>query len=413
MASSKRYFVNKLNDFDGSDIKISSALLKKHCMEYIQKIFKQQTTTHDDCDGGLYVGLAGIAYMCYYASQSPDYQDHKSEFLGKGLDYLKHALAYVERPSIARNVSMQASFLLGTGGVYVAAAALLDAADKKTECKTYLQKYVALADICIPINFLKCGSDELLVGRAGYLCGLLFLLKKFGNQIAIDDKVTSVCNAIIESGVAYANRRNSPCPLMYAYYNTEYLGAAHGLCGILQMLLSFPTYLDKNPEAERKVKQCVDFFLGIQTSSGNFASAVDEINHSRTDELVHWCHGAPGVVYMMAKAYLRWKEDKYLQSCLLCGEIVWKKGLLKKGPGICHGVSGSGYVFLLLYRLTNDAQHLHRAVQFANFLFEDEFHSARTPDKPLSLYEGIAGTVCFLIDLLQPHTASFPFSDVF
>lgn len=35
----------------------------------------------------------------------------------------------------------------------------------------------------------------------------------------------------------------------------------------------------------------------------------------------------------MAKSYLYWKEEKYLQSCIKCGELVWEKGLLKKGPG--------------------------------------------------------------------------------
>ncbi|GFS71217.1 lanC-like protein 3 homolog [Nephila pilipes] len=115
----------------------------------------------------------------------------------------------------------------------------------------------------------------------------------------------------------------------------------------------------------------------------------------------------------MAKAYLRWKEEKYLRSCLSCGEIVWNKGLLKKGPGICHGIAGNAYVFLLLYRLTDHHKHLHRALQFANFLTSDEFKQARTPDRPYSLYEGLAGTICFLADLLLPEKAHFPFFDVF
>jgi len=38
---------------------------------------------------------------------------------------------------------------------------------------------------------------------------------------------------------------------------------------------------------------------------------------------------------------------------------------------------------------------------------------ARTPDRPHSLYEGVAGTVCFLVDLLEPEQAYFPFMDVF
>ena len=41
-----------------------------------------------------------------------------------------------------------------------------------------------------------------------------------------------------------------------------------------------------------------------------------------------------GVVYLFAKAYKYWKDEKYLSACLKCGEITWQKGLLKKGPGI-------------------------------------------------------------------------------
>jgi len=204
---------------------------------------------------------------------------------------------------------------------------------------------------------------------------------------------------------------------MYSYYNVEYLGAAHGLSGILQMLLSFPAYLQSDPIAEQDVKSSVDYLLSLQSPTGNFPCAMDELGsraRPEADELVHWCHGAAGVVYLMAKAYLYWKEDKYLRSCLKCGDLVWTKGLLKKGPGTCHGVAGSGYVFLLLYRLTGDPKHLHRAHAFADFIFSPEFsQGARTPDSPYSLYEGQAGTVCYLVDLLKPDQAAFPFFDVF
>lgn len=120
-----------------------------------------------------------------------------------------------------------------------------------------------------------------------------------------------------------------------------------------------------------------------------------------------------GVVYLFGRAYKVWGDQKYLDACLRCGETTWTKGLLKKGPGICHGVAGSGYVFLLLYRLTGDFKHLHRAQQFAEFLFMEEFQrGARTPDTPFSLYEGFAGTVCFLADLIQPDKAEYPFFNV-
>lgn len=82
--------------------------------------------------------------------------------------------------------------------------------------------------------------------------------------------------------------------------------------------------------------------------------------------------------------------------------------------GLCHGVAGNGYVFLLLYRLTADEKYLFRANTFAQFMTTPEFkRGARTPDCPYSLYEGLAGTVCYILDLFDPKTAAFPFMDVF
>lgn len=68
-----------------------------------------------------------------------------------------------------------------------------------------------------------------------------------------------------------------------------------------------------------------------------------------------------GVAYLFAKAYLINKKPQYLDKCIRSGELVWQKGLLKKGPGICHGVAGSAYVFLLLYRLTGNSKYIYRA----------------------------------------------------
>ena len=82
-------------------------------------------------------------------------------------------------------------------------------------------------------------------------------------------------------------------------------------------------------------------------------------------------------------------------------------------PGICHGVAGSGYVFLVLHKLTGDKSYLQRAWQFMNFIYTDGFSRwAKRPDCPYSLYEGLAGTTCFAADLLRPEKAKFPFFEV-
>lgn len=60
------------------------------------------------------------------------------------------------------------------------------------------------------------------LGRAGVLCGLMNLSRKL--KFEAPEVVTKLVSVTIESGRRYAAARKSPCPLMYAYYGTEYLG---------------------------------------------------------------------------------------------------------------------------------------------------------------------------------------------
>merc|ERR1712224_1065043 len=92
-------------------------------------------------------------------------------------------------------------------------------------------------------------------------------------------------------------------------------------------------------------------------------------------------------------------EPRWLQVAVEAGETVWRYGLLKKGPGICHGMAGNGYALLALYRATGDTRWLCRAQHFAATMFRPEVErECRTPDHPFSLFEGLAGTACFLMD---------------
>ena len=70
---------------------------------------------------------------------------------------------------------------------------------------------------------------------------------------------------------------SSKCPLMYSYYETQYLGAAHGLTGVLLQLLSVPHYLEHNPGAEKDIKAAVNFIVSHQTYDGNFISSMGEV----------------------------------------------------------------------------------------------------------------------------------------
>ncbi|KAK9746120.1 Lanthionine synthetase C-like protein [Popillia japonica] len=406
-----RYFPNRASDLQPlTPLEIPNNL-KSSLLDVLTKITNKLKPVEKNGEDGLYLGTAGIAYMFYHLSKIPAFKEYHNKYLENALNYLQPALLVCKRFSIHKNDVP--SFLLGNAGVYAVATAIYNAIGDGAQCNKYIELYKDAGKLCTKMHFLNCGSDELFVGRAGYLCGALWMESELKSRIFKVEDLYELCRLTVESGRKYAQQYRSPSPLMYAYYNVEYLGAGHGLCSILQYIMSVPGYLSSNPKDATDIKASVDYLLSLQDDEGNFPTAMDELGQERND-LIHWCHGAGGVVYLFAKAYLIWNEDKYLQAVKKAGDLIWEKGLLKKGPGLCHGVAGNGYVFLLLYRLTGDNKYLHRAHVFFEFLYTDEFQTnARTPDNPYSLYEGLAGTACFLADLFTPQTASFPFSDVF
>ncbi|XP_060521281.1 lanC-like protein 3 homolog [Cylas formicarius] len=406
-----RYFVNQKPDFEEAfglpqvpeqDIKRFVDNLVVDIENHFKPIEKNGTE-------GVYLGTAGTSYMFYRLSKIPTFQDQKESYLNKALNYIKPAIAVYQFTT--KNKQDLPSLILGHCGVYAVASVVYHAIGDETQSKNFRDFYYRAADLCKDQNFLHCGSDELFVGRAGYLMGALWLAKETKTPLQKND-LYEICRVMVRSGRDYSVRHHSPCPLMYAYYGVEYLGAAHGLCTILQSILSVPGYLDANPGDAADVKTSLDYLLSIQTPEGNFPATLDEMG--RECKLVHWCHGAPGMFYLMAKAYLVLQDGKYLESCKRMADLIWERGLLKKGPGLCHGVAGNGYVFLILYRMTGVPMYLHRGVAFYKFMSSDIFKAeARRPDNPYSLYEGTTGTVCYLADLTSISQAVFPFSDIF
>lgn len=58
------------------------------------------------------------------------------------------------------------------------------------------------------------------------------------------------------------------------------------------------------------------------------------------------------IIYLLILLSKVYGHAEYLQLALECGDIIWKRGLLRKGYSICHGVAGNAYCFLELYQTT-------------------------------------------------------------
>lgn len=242
--------------------------------------------------------------------------------------------------------------------------------------------------------------DELLYGRTGGLYAMLLIKQHLPKQNIIkDEHIINHINIMLKSGQTMESFGR---PLFYSWHGKEYVGAAHGYAGILYILLEAYKYLTE--DQLKLVREAINFVQGIRYPSSNYPSSIG----SQTDRLVHWCHGAPGVMHMLIKAFQVYKDQSYLDSALACSDVIWQRGILKKGFSLCHGISGNAYAFIHLYQLTRDPKHLYRAGKFAQYYFEHNSTITWRADSPASLFEGYAGLAYFLSDLLEPCEAKFP-----
>lgn len=101
-------------------------------------------------------------------------------------------------------------------------------------------------------------------------------------------------------------------------------------------------------------------------------------------------------------------SEVYLTAARLCADVSWERGVLTKGYSICHGIAGNALAILHLYQHTKEPIYLYRSYKLAEIVMDNRPHEFRTPDRPLSLFEGTAGVIYFLLSLLEPEKSMFP-----
>lgn len=350
-------------------------------------------------DPTVHTGLLGTAFACLRSYEST----------GRQQDLLLCAEIVDSCAVTSREFTRHVTFLCGSGGVYALGAVVANHIRDYQRRDMYLDLFLEVAqERALPVGPEEGGfgmSYDLLYGRAGFLWAALFINKHLGEQTLPNDLIMPVVNAVLAGGRAGASD-NTTCPLMYRWHGTRYWGAAHGLAGILQVLLHFPL----SEEDSEDVKGTLRYMRSNRfPHSGNYPS----FEGNPRDKLVQWSHGATGVAITLCKASQVFSRDReFRDAAIEAGEVVWKNGLVKK-VGLSDGVAGNAYAFLSLYRLTGEPVYEERAKAFASFLYHNagklvSVGHAGTTEHAYSLFQGLAGTACLLFDLLSPENSRFP-----
>jgi hypothetical protein len=165
------------------------------------------------------------------------------------------------------------------------------------------------------------------------------------------------------------------------------LGAGHGFVGNVRALAGRRDLLGEErwAELERRTVRVLTEQALVEGGLANWSPTAGEPQPEKIR--VQWCHGAPGTI--TSTALLAPDDDAFTALLVAGGELTWRAGPIRKGPGLCHGTAGNGYAFLKLWRRTGDDLWLDRARAFAMHALgqlDGARHSLWTGDVGAALY---------------------------
>lgn len=264
---------------------------------------------------GLFSGPTSIAYLFFKVSAT--HPDLRIE----GHTPREWCLAYLDCGS---DKLSHADGLAGWGirNEFLAYNAVKAAATKDYSAVTKLVNAITV----------ECGNcppadNEFLAGRAGTLA-LLRIVRKYMPETA-EKAVASCMQSLIKHILEHAP---------WSYHGKSYIGAAHGVIGIITQLVLSDHKLGRNEIIEEQLLELLD----LQGPDGHWPTTTSP--NRGNQELVQFCHGSPGFVISLVsiQPFVSPELKQQIDAAIELGRReVWKKGLLRKEPNLCHGIVGN------------------------------------------------------------------------
>ncbi|CAH1155928.1 unnamed protein product [Phaedon cochleariae] len=277
-----KYFKNTYKDYSPSE---DSLLLKLRSLISSLVDEKWKSTVHtflnlESDNYSVYTGTSGIALL----------KLKKLPFERGNLEEVKCLL------SLHQLKNHRYTFLCGDAGPLSIGVIVSHRLGNQAETQILIERLKELGKCVLDMN--SDIPDEYLYGRAGYLYSILYVNKNVHPQPFDDNFIRMIIEAILVSGRTTSKALKFKVPLMYQWHNSYYLGAAHGISGILYLLLQAKEFLTEK-DLNTLIKPTIEYLLDQRFASGNFPSSLGR----DSDKYVQWCHGAPGFLYLLTTAY--------------------------------------------------------------------------------------------------------------
>lgn len=341
----------------------------------------------DDWDGwraakpltNLYVGAAGVLWALDELRRR-GYAETRLDLPGLALHTLERFRA---RPGFQTGIELpvpaESALLTGETGILLVALRLAPCAELEEALRARAREN------------LDNEADDVMWGTPGTLVAARWMLEWTGDERWRD--------AWDESARALWSRRDGEGFWTQRLYGREYrgLGPMHGQVGNVQALLPLLD-ADRRRALMSESAALLARSAIVEDGLANWPEAREgELGAPDGEIRLQWCTGAPGIVVAAA--------DYLDEQLLLAGaELTWRAGPpgMEKGPGICHGTAGNGYVFLKALDRTGDERWLERARRFAmHALGQVERRRAERGLGRYSLWTGDVGVALYAADCIE------------
>ena len=364
--------------------------LKFGCTRKLIRIFYVVDLYED-----IYSGYGGWAYFLWRVSNSNLYPISEiEECLGLSNDIIDLCLGLIDCNS------NDESFFTGSSGIFALKSVICHKSGKYEECTRFIRKLIDIFND----SFIKSKEYEfeVLYGISGYLISILFAMKHIPSTFFDRNEILSIVHKSFNILC-----KNKESLVNFKWNHSHYFGAAHGISGILTVMLHFPELCN-----DKKFKKHIINSLNLLRSK--YKNGFHPCSFEAPDFLSQWCHGSPGIISTYLKAHQVYKDDIYLSLAMEATKSIWNNGLLLKGFGMCHGILGNAYSFLQMYQYTKKPIYLYYAYQFCILQNEErllvciEANTDLPKSVDYSLLEGLSGIGCFNLDIQQVDIAAFP-----
>ncbi|KAI1088612.1 hypothetical protein F5B19DRAFT_411733 [Rostrohypoxylon terebratum] len=328
---------------------------------------------------GFYNGPTSIAYLFYRLSQIFPVMEFKQQYFRDWAEaYLDLGARRTKRDPTYTNCGITNETL-----AYLSLTAVMD------RDINIVRRVCSFAD---DINYkYHIGADEWMYGRAGYL----YFLRLCGTLVKETEDPESGTAKLLDKAVQDTMWRILDNFRPHSPYGKNYSGAAHGTIGtITQLFLTDRTTAWSTHEKVLRL-------LEEQLPSGNFppharrrTERADPDPDPELDQLVQFCHGAPGFNIALRSLLPLFPQHALAQTEAAMARAetdIWRRGVLAKNPCLCHGIPGNA---LALHTASHE-----RFLHFLSWMSDEEMRDRgwlareRRDGMSAGLYTGEAGRV--------------------